>query len=265
MPKGISLHIGLNIVDPNQYGDDFAELEGCENDARDMQDLAAAQGFQSTLLLNNQATAAAVTGAIKSAAAGLVAGDYFLVTFSGHGSQVINELNGDEELDGLDETWVLFDRNLIDDELSFLWSLFWPDVRILVISDSCHSGTISRAFRRGRHSRAIRHRSQLDHLSRSQDMYDVIRRNLPNPRAITIGASVLSLSACRDDQEADDGPENGRYTKALLQVWNNGEFNGDFARFHGLISAEILGIQEPQIQLTGASAIPFIRQRPFSI
>lgn len=265
MPKGVSLHIGLNFVDQNQYGDEFPELDGCENDARDMLALAGDQRFQTNLLLNDQATAEAVTGAVKSAAGGLDRGDYFLLTYAGHGSQVANELNNDDESDGQDETWVLFDRNLIDDELAVLWSGFQPDVRILVISDSCHSGTISRSFRRGRQSRTIRKRKQRDHMTRFHDTYDAIRRDLPDLRALTIGASVLSLSACPDDRETGDGPNNGVFTGALLKVWNNGAFSGDFAQFHSRISTELLGIQEPQIMLTGKSAVPFIKQRPFSI
>ena len=50
-----------------------------------------------------------------------------------------------EETDQLDETWVLYDRQLLDDELYDLWCRFAPGVRILMISDSCHSGTVSRA------------------------------------------------------------------------------------------------------------------------
>jgi len=44
----------------------------------------------------------------------------------------------------MDETWVLYDRQLVDDELYKIWSKFKPGVRILVLSDSCHSGTVPR-------------------------------------------------------------------------------------------------------------------------
>ena len=40
---------------------------------------------------------------------------FFLLTYSGHGGQ-INDVNNDEP-DGLDETWALYDRELVDDEL----------------------------------------------------------------------------------------------------------------------------------------------------
>jgi hypothetical protein len=51
------------------------------------------------------------------------------------------------EEDQLSETWVCWDRQLIDNELYALWGSFQPGVRILVISDSCHSGTVTRELR----------------------------------------------------------------------------------------------------------------------
>ena len=54
------------------------------------------------------------------------------------------DTNSDEGDDRKDETWVLFDRMLVDDELYTLWGKFAQAVRIAVISDSCHSGSVSR-------------------------------------------------------------------------------------------------------------------------
>jgi metacaspase-1 len=141
--KGLSLHIGLNRVDDNAYGMAVPPLRGCENDARDMLALARAQQFEaSQLLLTPDATVANVTRAISDAASTLKAGDFFLLTYSGHGSQM-RDATG-EEPDGLDETWVCYDRQLLDDELYALWGQFQPGVRIVVLSDSCHSGTVTR-------------------------------------------------------------------------------------------------------------------------
>ena len=42
-----------------------------------------------------------------------------------------------------DETWCIYsDRQLVDDELYSLWAQFAAGVRIFVLSDSCHSGTV---------------------------------------------------------------------------------------------------------------------------
>ncbi len=144
MPSGRSLHIGLNRVDPNAYEGWDGQLAGCENDARDMQAIATARKFAPKTLLTRAATSAAVTAAIADAAARLAPGDTFFLSYSGHGGQVPDR-NGDEAEDRMDETWVLYDRQLIDDELYALWGKFQTGVRIFVLSDSCHSGTATKA------------------------------------------------------------------------------------------------------------------------
>ena len=63
-----------------------------------------------------------------------------LLSYSGHGGQVPDQ-NGDDPNDGLDETWCLFDGQVLDDELYGALSAFAPGVRV-VVSDSCHSGTM---------------------------------------------------------------------------------------------------------------------------
>jgi metacaspase-1 len=44
----------------------------------------------------------------------------------------------------MSETWVCFDRMIVDKELYALWSNFARNVHIEVYSDSCHSGTVVR-------------------------------------------------------------------------------------------------------------------------
>lgn len=141
-PRGVSLHVGLNRVDRTQYRGWDGTLKAAEFDARDMYDLAQTQGFESHILLTADATSEALTKAIEAAASKLTGGDLFFITYSGHGGQ-ITDTDGDET-DLLDETWVLYDRELLDDELRALWSLFTSGVRILMLSDSCHSGTVAR-------------------------------------------------------------------------------------------------------------------------
>jgi len=63
MAKGLSIHIGLNHVDPAQYEGWDGALNACVADAKDMHALAQKRGFkENLLLLDEEATAGAVSG-----------------------------------------------------------------------------------------------------------------------------------------------------------------------------------------------------------
>src|SRR5215203_6152083 len=124
--KAISLHIGLNAVSAGAYGGWTGPLAACEFDANDMAAIAKAQGIKPTVLLTKKATRAAVLAALRSAAKSLGSGSFFFLTYSGHGGQV-PDVSG-EEPDKKDETWCLFDGQLIDDELYFELSRFQAGV-----------------------------------------------------------------------------------------------------------------------------------------
>jgi metacaspase-1 len=150
MNKGISLHIGVNKIDPLHYLDtNLGTLDSCITDARAMAEIARQQGFNdpvplfnepNKVLTNNDAQAETVINAILGSLAKLDEGDTFFLTYAGHGGQVpdINRSEGD----GYDETWCLHNRQLLDDELLELWTLAKPGVRIIIVSDSCHNGTV---------------------------------------------------------------------------------------------------------------------------
>jgi caspase domain-containing protein/putative peptidoglycan binding protein len=140
--QGISLHVGLNVVDDIAYGTPITPLSGCVNDANSMTALARSQGFSTTTLLDRDGNSQNIINAISDAAGRLRTGDIFMLTYAGHGSQV-PDASGDEPGD-MDETWVAYDRQILDDELYALWGKFAPGVRVLMISDSCHSGTVAR-------------------------------------------------------------------------------------------------------------------------
>ena len=144
-PRGISLHIGVNFVDKSHYGGEWdGKLDWAEKDSDDILNIAGRQGFETRSLKSQEATRETVLSTIGDIAKGLKAGDFFLLSYSGHGG-TIPDVDGDED-DLVDETWCLFNGQLLDDELSVLWSAFQPGVRILVLSDSCHSGTLLKSI-----------------------------------------------------------------------------------------------------------------------
>jgi len=290
-PKGHSVHIGLNQVDPTQYKDEDGEpwdgtLLGCVNDARRMQEIAAKEGYMTWLLADEQATSSEVIGIIGRAAKDLTAGDIFLLTYSGHGGQV-PDVNSDDE-DGKDETWCLFDRMLIDDELFNMWSKFASGVRVLVISDSCHSGTVLKqqiysqlhkaprlravyesVGMRSRGNESPRYRNlpmsvQQKTYRANKVKYDTLQWSAGTKDSATIGASVLLLAGCQDNQLSADGDENGLFTKTLLEIWNKG-FEGNYQSFAAAIADKMPGTQTPHYYKAGTLDPAFEAQKPFMI
>jgi hypothetical protein len=141
--KAFALHIGLDDIDRTKYPAGVKKLNGCVKDANTYSGITKQRKFTKRILLTNRdATSEMVCKCIIGAALKLGSGDTFLVTYAGHGSS-LRDVNGDEP-DGRDETWCLFDRQFRDDELYELWAYFQSGVRIVVISDSCHSGTVAR-------------------------------------------------------------------------------------------------------------------------
>lgn len=269
--QGISLHIGLNFVNPDHYGGWDGELKACEFDAKDMQALAQVQGFKPTVLLTANATVQAVTDGIVRAASQLKSGDIFFLTYSGHGGQV-PDTNGDETDPGRqDETWVLYDRQLIDDELWGLWSKFRKGVRILVLSDSCHSGTVVRmapaipASGPMPRIRLLPPRQAAKVYRANAELYDSIQKRNPSGERVRVRSSILLISGCQDNQFSLDGNRNGLFTENLKKVWKKGSFSGGYRKFRDLIAQRMPSQQTPNYLVVGAANAAFEAQKPFTV
>lgn len=292
-PKALSLHLGLNAVDPRHYAGWSGDLAACEFDARDMHALAKAAGMTPTVLMTKNATRQKTLAAIRKAAKALKKGDFFFLTYSGHGAQ-IDDASGEED-DKLDETWCLFDAELIDDELYLELSRFARGVRVLVVSDSCHSGTVTRATPPRQTRGGARPRLMPPAIARQvyemhQRFYDGLQREVQrsagrqpaidpdaalanlhagaSPRLETIAAkstaSVILISGCQDNQVSMDGNQNGAFTGQLLRVWQRGAFKGNYKTFHAAIKAGMPASQTPNLFTLGP-ARAFLAQQPFSL
>ncbi len=278
MAKGRSIHIGLNTVDPAHYNGWDGKLKACEFDAKDMQAIAEEKGFESSILLSKEATAEAVSEAIGKAAADLAGEDVLFLTYSGHGGQV-PDANSDEE-DANDETWVLYDRQLVDDELFGLWAKFQPGVRIFVLSDSCHSGSVTRDLFNALVPE-IADRGMVDDASprtkdlppevqeatfrANEDLYRGIQASNQDGDDVDLQATVILISGCQDNQLSLDGNRNGLFTQTLLGVWSNGGWKGSHRMFWKAIGAKMPPTQSPNFYRIGPRNRAFQRQTPLTI
>ncbi|MFI9051405.1 caspase family protein [Streptomyces sp. NPDC053427] len=283
MATGLSLHVGLNSVDPAQYDGWDGRLVACENDAHDMARLAHQTGFDETVLLTLESTVENITGELRAAAKRLRSGDIFLFTYSGHGGQVPNLDGSDEEPDEFDETLVFYDRQFLDDELYREFGQFADGVRILALHDSCHSGSgievrdvltpeaMREQFQTSdpgqieNTSRLMPVVKQTQIYERDKDFFQETQRKLGPKSGRKADTSALLISACQDNQLASDGPVNGKFTGTLLDVWDRGAFRGGYRAFHRDIQRNMPPTQSPNFFVTGQPGARFLEQQPFTV
>lgn len=165
----------------------------CTKDGDNMRALWQACGLPAsnlTVFYNNDGHKGNVLGAIEGMGQQCQPGDYFIFYYSGHGSSVPDK-DGDEA-DGKDEALCLvtpegkIDWNafLTDDELAeAMTSNIEEGVKVIIMSDCCHSGTIS-DFR----------------------------------TADWGGLHACSLSGCADNQTSGDTGKGGIFTHSLLMA-----------------------------------------------
>lgn len=130
----------------NDYPGTQNDLSGCINDAHDWAGALETRGFAVRSLLDAQATQANMVAAMSDLIAHAKSGDSLVISYSGHGTWV-PDTSGDEP-DSRDEGLCPYDINtkgpLLDDDIHALFADRARGVRIVLISDSCHSGSVTR-------------------------------------------------------------------------------------------------------------------------
>ena len=197
----------------------WTDLDGAVNDILALRELLIARfGFRPddiTVLTDADATRMAILAAIEEQLVNQGRpGDQALYAYAGHGSRVRNSLT--DEPDGFDETLVPADSHrgvpdIRDKELNRLFNkALDKGVRLTVISDSCHSGSIARGLPRPEKTRYL-----------PPDERDVKEAPDGAPWAEERGAVVLS--AAQDHQLAgetsdEEGNPHGVFSLALLRT-----------------------------------------------
>jgi uncharacterized caspase-like protein len=240
-------------------------LQGSVNDIETMRAILMSRwGFlprNITVLTDESATHDKILSALTELVQVSGPEDTMYFHFSGHGSQV-QDLNGDED-DGLDETLVPQDgrsggvRDIVDDELDEIFSKLRTE-KVLVVLDSCHSGTATRSF-------DIRARSVPQDMR--VDLYKtgvtgVTKRGIAEVKT----AHFVSMGAAAENEEALDGPIDGTYhgffTYAFARALSTAGADATPRQIFAAVTKELARIQTtfgrtsmPEPQLEGPAAM----------
>lgn len=219
MSKYAALLIGINYVGTP------SELRGCINDTQNIRSLFTEIGYTDFTVLTDESEIKPTRENILNALDMMIyksnsGCEELLIHYSGHGSY-IRDINGDE-LDGQDEVLVPMDYTtkgfIPDDILNEKVKRINKNCRVLMIVDSCHSGTIV----------------DLQYLTKTPGSFVLQSRK-------AVSANVVMFSGCTDAQtSADayniykDGKWSGAMTSAFVAAIRSEKIKGVITCFDAL-------------------------------
>ena len=211
-----ALTIGIN-----DYPGTDADLQGCVNDANDWARVLRERGFGVEMLLDAQATLAAMRSRMQATVDEANYGDTVVITYAGHGTWVPDANN--DEPDGRDEALCPHDvftkGPLTDDTLYDIFSSRARGVKLVFISDSCHSGSVARFANLGGEKGTGRVRF-LAPEAFMNDQELMLARSTANRalRTLPMRSSALLLAGCQDYEYSYDAYMDGRHNGAFTRV-----------------------------------------------
>jgi len=247
-----ALAIGIN-----NYPGTANDLSGCVNDANDWHKELTKRGFTTQLLLDQKATKAAMVSNMVSTLEKAVTGDIVVITYSGHGTWEPD--TDDEEPDGRDEALCPHDLAskgpLLDDELYEIFSSCARGVRLIFISDSCHSGTVAK-LAPSRSERKVRF-MPLEEFEKDKKKLSQARKVESTPSRGKPRNSALLLSGSKDNEFSYDasfeGRPNGAFTRAALDALRELPEGATYSQWHKAIRRSLPSMDYPQTPQLGAT------------
>jgi len=252
-------------------------LKGAVNDARDIASTLTAAGVRDlTTLYDGEASRKAVLEAWQQLIARSAQDDILVLSYAGHGAQETEWVAGSEE-DGMDEVFLLagFDvsapgngERLRDDDVAAMLRAAGGR-SVLVLADSCHSGTMTRSI----DPRITRLGTRLvglppfeNDVLRSQPLPPMLAKAQPDAEDLEELANVIYVGATVDGQVIPELMIAGEPRGALSWAFARGvEGRADLDRDGGISMDELSrflqetvrvateGRQSPSLSIGGGS------------
>jgi hypothetical protein len=260
------------LIGINEYlSPKMKKLSGAVNDVRNMKSvLMTNYGFAERdirVLLDRDATRAGILAAVEQLKKDVKPGSVVVIHFSGHGSQE-PDTDGDEPDDGADETIVPHDSRVgdvydIPDDLIAGWlrDLGKVTPHVLLVLDSCHSGTGARLGGAELTSRWVEPDPRRGAIrrppgGRGGDRASAVSEAGDSGRWVAIsGSRAEELSYELQD---DAGQIHGALTYYLVRALRTAKPDMTYRDLHERISREVnlnKGMQHPEIDGPGKDSV----------
>lgn len=227
--KRLALCLGITRVDPAAYDGWDGSCPGCDRDAARVATLAHDRGFEGVCALVDACVDHHyVVPAFEAAAERLVADDLLLLYYSGHGGQQA-DADGDE-YDRHDETLCWYRGEVIDDQIAGYLRRLPAGVRVLLVSDSCNSGTQFKGRSDRKHSTPVK----------------------LGPAAVDgFAGSLVSFGGCADGRSSYGSDQGGAFTIALVDVLKKARKPISYADWFARAAKRMPRYQTPVLQTWG--------------
>ena len=209
------------LVGINKYPPQYSSLEGCVNDVTDMASFLVAHcGFAMDdvhLVCDTRATTAYIKDRLTWLVTGVAAGDRILFHFSGHGSQYAERDNQGittEVHDCICPYDFAFDPAfmLTDADFSTIFAPVPNGALFDWISDSCHSGDLTKSIVQAEHPRYIAPPADIQWRIDASKAKRLAMKDIPSASATL---NVALIAGCTSVQESMDAVFNNRHNGAL--------------------------------------------------
>lgn len=239
----VALLVGISEYGPQEW----EHLPYCAADAVRVGRALESSGTlapESIILVDEHATRDELTSALERAADLVGPNDVFLFFFSGHGGQLPSD--DPLERDGLDETLVLYDEQMRDEEFGDL--LLNINSRLsLVVIDACYSGGFRDTLRR--------RKNQIGIFSSEEDVSSFVAEQFE------AGGYLSNILVYGLGESADRAPEDGVVTVAELLQYIRTAW-GELGQVLGVDSSDRFSHQELVIERGYTSPQEVILRRP---
>lgn len=187
----------------NNYPGTANDLRGCIRDQEEVEKLLNTfypNEFTIKKFKDAEVTTACFIKEVTKAIIELIPGDFLFIHYSGHGTQLYDDFRKDED-DGYDEALYLYDGTVIDDDIGNVLKSIPLGATVVLMFDSCFSGTITRHIG--------------DERIQSKFHQTLPLRSIKRHRFPKQEMNWLVFSACQENQTSADAFLDGEFHGAF--------------------------------------------------